>query len=73
MLNKVARAGIFVFFFLAMQCCLWYLSSLTSDQTWATVNESVESYLLDHQGIPLGILVFHLILEKILPVLSSIS
>ena len=31
------------FFFLALLCCLQYLSSLTSDQTWAYGSESTES------------------------------
>ena len=37
------QAGKFFFFFLAVPCGLWYLSSLTSDQTCAPCSGSLES------------------------------
>ena len=43
---------IFHFYFLAMPCSTWDLVSPTRDWTWALCNGSVESQLLDHQGIP---------------------
>ena len=50
--TKQQREQVRTFFFLATSCSLWDHSSLTRDWTQACNSESVESYPLDHQGIP---------------------
>ena len=50
--NQTKGASQNFFFFLAMSYSLWDHNSLTRDWTQACNSESVESYPLDHQGIP---------------------
>ena len=45
---------IFLFYFLAIQCDMWDVSSLTKDQTRAPCGGSAVSLPLDLQGSPCG-------------------